>query len=850
MISRLPVILLLLAVLLPAQNAPWLAVSTKADPARARTLAEAGYLTVLADAWVAGPATEAFGAAVRARGWPARAIDGPAPLEELYLVPCEHTGATAFQNIARLIHEEGGEALVAILPGQRDALLDLVHARHPGHAEAVRVLGDPVRPVAPTDWLAHTGRSPGRGVTADPVISGLVAQVSQPNLLATVTALSSMWTRRSDQPGGVTAQNQVVAWFQAIPGLTVTTHSYNSDADNVIAELPGVVDPSRIVIIGAHYDSIAGSAANNAPGADDNASGSAAVLEVARILSQETFAYTIRFVTFSSEEFGLVGSGAYAQELVNQGADMVAMVNTDMNAYTAAGQPVDVTFVLNDTSAALNLFAQQVCAAYVPELPFDTGSLSGGTSDHRSFHQRGVPAVFPFEDLPSYSPFIHTINDTVGTSANDFVQSARITRLLTALVAELAVPTSITIGHTALTDTGDTDGPYRVVCDVASLQSYAITSVTLMGAGSQGPFSIPMVPGPGAGAWIADIPGQPLGTQVDYWIEAQDSGNNQGTWPAGPGAMSSFRVAARQIVFGDDFESGAPGWTHGRVATQDDWQLGTPQGASTDPSSAYSGANVWANDLGASGWNGAYANNVHNWLRSPSIDCTGYSQVHLVFQRWLGVEDGTYDQASILVNGTQVWTNPATPGGTSNLIDAQWTPMEIDISALADGNPAVQVEFRLQSDGGVTFGGWTVDNFEITADAPVVARSLVADRTFTGVALPAAVGLELDLGPGAAGLPYILLPSLAGSSPGTLVNGSLVPLNLDDVSLFVLMNLLGTPLFPGFVGTLDVNGQATAAMVLPPGLTPLLIGQELTIAGLAAAPPWTATTHVDVLLVP
>ena len=78
---------------------------------------------------------------------------------------------------------------------------------------------------------------------------------------------------------------------------------------------------------------------------------------------------------------------------------------------------------------------------------------------------------------------------------------------------------------------------------------------------------------------------------------------------------------------------------------------------------------MWGNDLGMSGWNGAYANNINNWLRSPIIDCSGQTGVHLSFQRWLTVEDGIYDQARIKVNGTQVWVNP---GGTGDLIDTSW----------------------------------------------------------------------------------------------------------------------------------------------------------------------------------
>lgn len=152
------------------------------------------------------------------------------------------------------------------------------------------------------------------------------------------------------------------------------------------------------------------------------------------------------------------------------------------------------------------------------------------------------------------------------------------------------------------------------------------------------------------------------------------------------------------------------------VATQDDWQRGTPMGKLGDPNAAFAGTKVWGNDLGGTGWNCAYTNNVSNWLRSPVVNCSAAGNVHLQFRRWLTVESGQFDQARIRVNGTQVWINPS----TGDTLDTSWKAIDLDISALAAHNASVQIEFGLQSDGGVTFGGWNLDEFALVEFGPGV----------------------------------------------------------------------------------------------------------------------------------
>ena len=97
-------------------------------------------------------------------------------------------------------------------------------------------------------------------------------------------------------------------------------------------------------------------------------------------------------------------------------------------------------------------------------------------------------------------------------------------------------------------------------------------------------------------------------------------------------------------------------------------------------------------------------------LRSPEIDARRATGVALSFRRWLTVQDATFDQAQVLVNGHVVWQNPT--GETTR--DADWRNEEIDVSRFADGK-RIHVAFALAANGAVNLGGWNVDDVRVTA---------------------------------------------------------------------------------------------------------------------------------------
>ncbi|TAJ21530.1 MAG: M28 family peptidase [Planctomycetota bacterium] len=667
-----------------------------------------------------GAASAAEIAALRARGAEVVGFDAPRAEDELYLVHAD--GALELPTGARVLLTQGERALIAWPNAAReqggaDALAALSKGAHCG---PLRIERRALPPVPEFRWRGLRGAEGVQLVAgADPRISALVAQLDKANMQAKDVALASNFTRRADQPGATTAQNQIAGWLTGF-GFAPTLHTFSASySKNVVAEIPGSVDPSKVVVLGAHYDSInLGGSALAAPGADDNASGSAALLEVARVLkSGGPYEHTLRFIWFSAEEFGLVGSAAAAALSKSSGEQVLGMLNMDMVAYRKAGDVRDCDFATNSTSATLTAFADATSALYVAGWASQYGVLTAGSSDHAAYNAEGFPSAFFFEDLVDFYAQIHTASDTNALSTTDWDLAQMIGRGVLATAATMAEPVDLQIAHTPLPDTNDGVGPYLASASITSQTAATVAGATLWHSSDDGQ-SWSGVAMSGAGAsWSALVPSAGSPKTIRYWIEAQDSAGNTEVAPSGAdlgAAYHSFFVGSKTQLYANGFEAGTDdGWTHGALSGTDDWQRGTPVGKAGDPSSAFAGTKVWANDLGANNFNGEYPANAHNWLRSPVVNCASASNVHLSLRRWLNVEDALFDQAEIWVNNAKVWTNPSSAGGSNHTNDSAWQSIHLDVSAQAAGVASTRVEFRLKSDGGLQMGGWTLDELRL-----------------------------------------------------------------------------------------------------------------------------------------
>ncbi len=290
---------------------------------------------------------------------------------------------------------------------------------------------DPTRPV----------RSLLIDVDTFPVIHTQVALVDTVAVLADIQHLQDYGTRNCIKPQAVLAQNWIAEKMQGF-GLTVEIQdfpmgSYNA-SDNVIGTMTGWLHPYEYVVIGGHYDSYAWG--NQEPGADDNASGTAGVLEVARILSQYKFERSIVFCAFSGEEYGLYGSEAYAARAQQQGMEILGYFNIDMAGYNTPGETIHTDMIAPVSATELADFYKEVSAIYLPGFVILDATVIPGGSDHMSFNNHGYMGIFPCEEDQTYSPFIHTSNDLVGNSVNCLLKAQSFIQASLASVATLARP--------------------------------------------------------------------------------------------------------------------------------------------------------------------------------------------------------------------------------------------------------------------------------------------------------------------------------------------------------------------------------------------------------------------------
>ncbi len=221
-------------------------------------------------------------------------------------------------------------------------------------------------------------------------------------------------------------------------------------------------------------------------------------------------------------------------------------------------------------------------------------------------------------------------------------------------------------------------------------------------------------------SYSVELPKQPTGTVVQYSVTVTLTDGAKITFPnnaADP--FYEMYVGEVEPLWCADFETGGEDWLHGATpANRDEWQVGAPMGLGGDPKSAHGGANVLGIDLDT---DGVYRRSAALWAESPEIDLQGNTaNVRVQYYRWLGVEDGFFDNASVLANGTKVWGNlaaPSEPESPTNHIDKEWRFHDIDVSAHV-ANGKLKLRFELASDQGMNLSGWNVDDLCVVIAKP------------------------------------------------------------------------------------------------------------------------------------
>jgi hypothetical protein len=398
------------------------------------------------DAWLAVGDPAEIAAVTAGLSLAATTVADPAPAGPLALVglrPGWHEADLA--ECGRILTAGDGWSLV-------EGDTELTAACLESDGWFIRVLDlEPLAPnrPAPPAWA---GLADGTvSIVPDPLVQEVVDLVDTPLAMAHWTAISQSptWTtRHSTSQGCATAAAWVHGLFTDLGLAAEYQHHTSGYADNVIGTLTGVVEPERVYIAIGHLDDLPSS--GPAPGADDNASGTAMVTAAAEVMSGYCFERTVKFIAVTGEEQGLYGSDHYADDAFARGEDIQAVLNGDMIGWQGDGQPATEDLDVNYNSASAWLAQAMVDAAdaYATGLPVNAFSCASMTySDHAPFWSNGFSAICGITDNEGFCgqggnyPYYHQSSDTIancGPAAPAFETAA--IRTYVATLAHLAGP--------------------------------------------------------------------------------------------------------------------------------------------------------------------------------------------------------------------------------------------------------------------------------------------------------------------------------------------------------------------------------------------------------------------------
>jgi leucyl aminopeptidase len=216
---------------------------------------------------------------------------------------------------------------------------------------------------------------------------------------------------------------------------TFRSVTYEQWQYDVIATIEGTQYPDSLCVIGGHYDNYlsSGDPFIIVNGANDNASGIAAVMEIARVMKKNNYlpSSTIKFVAFGAEEIGLLGSYSFAADPDGFAAKIRFMLNFDMIAYEPDANSATwyVNIVDYDNSHKLRSDAEKMCVSYTI-LNYMNDNTYNKQSDSYPFFVHGFKALFFFSN--KFDPNLHTINDLASNC--NFIYCREIVKMACALL--------------------------------------------------------------------------------------------------------------------------------------------------------------------------------------------------------------------------------------------------------------------------------------------------------------------------------------------------------------------------------------------------------------------------------
>lgn len=363
-------------------------------------------------------------------------------------------------DVPKIIAKANGEKLIQMSPSEVHAFSHRIHETHHscgGFIEVdkeVREAGG-VKEFAASNFGRLENMAPApfdldqiRFKAADQMV---ISKVKEERYQTTLNQLTQFPDRNSKTENGKRAalwlRDRALADARAAGRNDVTAELVPTGRrytqDSVVIRIQGGNGmPLPGVLIGGHMDTFE----NNKPGADDDGSGTIAVLEIFRAIldSGIRFQRDIYFVFYAAEEVGLVGSSRVAEQFKNEGTALRSVLQFDMTGYRSPKDDKDFYFVDDNVNAKATTFAKKIVTE-VLDIPADkigNTSCNYACSDHASWHRRGYAAVFPFEaSFNNYNRNIHTGRDTM--SILDMDHAIKFVKFGAAFVTEQAEPINL-----------------------------------------------------------------------------------------------------------------------------------------------------------------------------------------------------------------------------------------------------------------------------------------------------------------------------------------------------------------------------------------------------------------------
>ncbi|MCX6829117.1 MAG: M28 family peptidase [candidate division Zixibacteria bacterium] len=549
-------------------------------------------------------------------------------------------------------------------------------------------------------------------------LDSLIGLVEQDSLLAFTTRLQAFYRRYAGTDSNYASRDWIAQKFQSfnydsieIDSFTATVGGLPAACQNVVAVKTGSLYPELQIIVGAHRDAVSAS-----PGADDNGSGTAAVLEVARILRDINTDITFVFILFDAEEQGLVGAYHYVNEAKARSDSIIYMFNMDMIAHFANSTQAKL---YHGTDQTYSLLWQHLADSLVGISGFLSGNSSG--SDHFPFTQSGYRATFASEYI--FSTVYHSPSDSTKYMNFEYMTGmvqaslATVYRVNTTYLPTgtllfsypVGLPSALPPEATTLLDISLAGTYGEIPASGTGLLHYSVNG---------GEYQTAPLTELSPGNYQATFPAAGCYSKVEYYFSIQNGSGETFSDPRETIFPYSALVATESnIVFADNFETDK-GWTVGGNATAGLWNRGYPLGGGDrgDPPADFDGSGQCALTDNRDG--DTDVDNGVTTYASPTFDLSnGYGRIH--YARWFSNNTGSTPNTDwmyvwISNNNGSNWTMVETVGPVYQA-NGGWYERSFWVGDYLTPSSQMKMRFDASDQGSASCVEAGLDDFQVTA---------------------------------------------------------------------------------------------------------------------------------------